>query len=259
MRTTDGHPLFWTLDDAWNGDGTVFTFIEKYRDEAISRVADLGSYLYHHYGAYVIRKYMTPAAAERARTSKWDVKRNCAVSQEEEEYENMIQEIENSYDWLQNPNNEAVVSGLPTESNSDQQQTSQRDNNLFVYAPEDDESLNTYGQLTYVTPSGNQQAHVTPDKSKTNKQRSKKRTKQPKDKSATNQTQFQEDLSDDDATIATLSSRLGALENNMTALVNALNKNINANTGNSPGQAKSKSKRRSKKPAGSMNGPAGGL
>jgi len=105
----------------------------------------------------------------------------------------------------------------------------------------------------------NQQAHVTPDKSKTNKQRSKKRTKQPKDKSATNQTQFQEDLSDDDATIATLSSRLGALENNMTALVNALNKNINANTGNSPGQAKSKSKRRSKKPAGSMNGPAGGL
>ena len=259
MRTTDGHPLFWTLDDAWNGDGTVFTFIEKYRDEAISRVADLGPYLYHHYGACVIRKYMTPAAAERARTSKWDVKRNCAVSQEEEEYDNMIQEIENSYDWLQNPNNETVVSGLPTESNSDQQQTSQRDNNLFVYAPEDDESLNTYGQLTHVTPSSNQQAHVTPDKSKTNKQRSKKRTKQPKDKSATNQTQFQEDLSDDDATIATLSSRLGALENNMTALVNALNKNINANTGNSPGQAKSKSKRRSKKPAGSMNGPAGGL
>ena len=91
---------------------------EKHRDEAISRIADLGPYLYHKHGVHIIRKYMTPAAAGRARNSKWDAAKNCAVSQEEEEYANMIAQIENDYDWLQNPKTSSMIEGLPPNDDS---------------------------------------------------------------------------------------------------------------------------------------------
>lgn len=253
MKTTDGNQLFWTVDNAWNGDGTVFTFIERNRDEAISRIADLGPYLYHKFGAHIIRKYMTPAAADRARNSKWDAARNCAVSQEEEEYANMIAQIENDYDWLQNPNSSSMIEGLPPNDDSVAAHASAptRPNNLFNYAPDDDESLGTYGQVTHATPNTHGAgAKVTPDKRRT-KSKKKSNSAQP------SAGRYEEDLTDDDHTIDTLSSRLTTLENGLNNLIHALNSNTQANAGTSSGQAKSK--KHGRKPAGSVKEPAGRL
>ena len=205
-------------------------------------------------GAHIIRKYMTPAAADRAKNSKWDPERNYAISQEEEEYEALTNQIENEYDWLQNPNNDTMIAGLPPNPSVAPAVASARTNNIFNYAPEDDESLGTYGQLTHATPTGNKRsAKVTPKKTKS---KSKKSSTTPPVLPAQ---RFAEDLTDDEQTVDTLASRLTTLENRMTNLVNALNANMQAITEAGPGQAKSKSKRRSRKPAGSMNGPAGGL
>ena len=241
------------MDNAWNGDGTVFTFIERNRDEAISRIADLGPYLYHKFGAHIIRKYMTPAAADRARNSKWDAARNCAVSQEEEEYANMIAQIENDYDWLQNPNSSSMIEGLPPNDDSVAAHASAptRPNNLFNYAPDDDESLGTYGQVTHTTPNTHGAgAKVTPDKRRT---KSKKKSNSAKPSAG----RYEEDLTDDDHTIDTLSSRLTTLENGLNNLIHALNSNTQANAGTSSGQAKSK--KHGRKPAGSVKEPAGRL
>ena len=147
-----------------------------------------------------------------------------------------------------------MIEGLPPNPKSSSTTKSNRTNNLFNYAPDDDESLGTYGQMTHATPTSTKKStKVTPDKPKS---KSRKSSSVPNVLPAG---RFAEDLTDDEQTVDTLSSRLTLLENGMTNLVNALNANMQAITDTSPGQAKSKSKRRGRKPAGSMNGPAGGL
>ena len=153
MRAEDDHKLFWTVDEAWNKDGIIFTFPLIYGDEARNRIADLGPWVNHHRGARAIKKYFTPAAAERAINSTWDTKNNRAISQEEEAMDDLLDCIDNDMSYMGDPKAEtkidmSQVSQAPNTSNL-------RPTNLFNYDPNEDPSLGTLRQSS--VQGGNQQ------------------------------------------------------------------------------------------------------
>ena len=161
----------------------------------------------------------------------------------------MISQIENDYDWLQNPNNETMIEGLPPNEES---ATTQRSNNLFNYAPDEDESLETYGNVTHTTPTGSAtKSRVTPDKKRS---KTKKKYQSSAHASTGN---YAEDLTDDQETVNTLSSRPTFLETDMSNLIEALNKNMQQNNTEAR-SGQEKHTKRGKKPAGSSTGLAGG-
>ena len=71
----------------------VFTFPKVIEDEARDVIANIGPYLYHKFKKRVL-KYLTPDAADRAKTNKWNEDEGRAVTEEDMDYEEFRKECD---------------------------------------------------------------------------------------------------------------------------------------------------------------------
>jgi len=218
----EGNKLFWTVDLTWNNDGIMFTFPLKHGEEARNRIADLGPYVYHYKGERAIKKYFTPAAAERALNSSWDEDNNRAISQEEEAMDDLLDKIDSDMGFMGDPTQKMEVD--TSNINQSQEENNLRQTNLFNYDPNDDASLGTFGQGT-----------VTGDRTQVLNlalQQNKASYNQHNATSKNDMVETDELTYEGDQTVDTLSSRMTSLEGfmttmskNMNDLVSALQKN----------------------------------
>lgn len=108
-------PLFLGINKEYCGDGHFFTFPMAHETEARNMISQFGSYWAHKHGNEIL-KYLTPEAASRDKLALWDPVEYCARSEENEQIEKLIQEID-GFDWLQDPNQTKEVQFLTDESN----------------------------------------------------------------------------------------------------------------------------------------------
>ena len=142
MSHSSGEQLFNTVDWNWNRTAVVFVFPEAYEQEARDRIADLGSYLSHHIGEEVLLRYFTPEAAKRASRAPWDSKLGRAISEDDKEFDQILQDCDD-IDWLK-----------PKSANKSVKVTFQqapKTKKFFHFSPTDDSSIPTLGKTSVTT------------------------------------------------------------------------------------------------------------
>ena len=200
MEMTNRHekPLFLTVDIGWSG-GIVFTFPAQYEDDARDRIADLGSYLHSIAGDIILLKHFTPGAAERALDAPWDPKLGRAVSKLQNELDEVILDCDEE-EWMRKPHNDSTVI---IDTSTDDEYVIKP--GLFNHAPDDDQSLNTFGvhSIHDHTPAANVNSgknipQVLPDK-----------------RNITRDLELEELTVEGDASMVSIHSRLSVLEEHL--------------------------------------------
>ena len=204
MTHSNGQKLFLTVDWNWNQSAVLLVFPSTFSDEARDRIADLASFMRFTAGDRALLKFFTPEAAERAVHSPWDNELGRAVSEEANEFNDILQEA-GQIDWLQ-PQDEQVEIQYSAEENTDKVQRS-----LFPFTPNDDSSLpslGTYDQSTGKRDSIQEQGSV---------------KKQKKDESSV------EELTEnsDEQTMYTLSTRMDDMNQSQVNFQNDMNNKFN--------------------------------
>lgn len=203
MVTENGQQMFTSVDKSWD-NGTVLTFPVMYATEARNRIADLGPFLHFHYGDIALVRYFTPEAAQRACESPWNEQEGRAISKVDEEFDEILRDC-SEIDWLKAPMDGKAVVEFTTQANISQP--------IFNHIPNDDKSLETFGnETTESTRSG--QKRTTPVDMTINNPTMKK---QKKDK-VRQEDMETEELTDDDNTIDTMMSKISTLESGLEGL-----------------------------------------
>ena len=208
LDTDEGEQLFNTVDFAYNGKSVLFVFPNAYQDMALNKIADLPSYALFKHGMRFLQKYFTPEAYERAEEAPWDDTQQRAVSKLSEEFDNILQECED-LSWLIEP----ITS--KQQQIPDQNQTPTKPA-LFNFHPSDDKSLETFGANTQES---SQKRTVSPEKEAIHDRAAKKMRVIGSDVvmgAVHDIGDLTEDdgIDDDDATVATLQSKIHQMETN---------------------------------------------
>lgn len=189
-------------DKSWSR-ATVSTFPTKYADEAVNRIADLTTYLKVHEDLLVLAKHFTPDAAARAQESEWDPSLGRLRSKMDEFLDSCL-DNDDMANWFSPPSVQSVV-------NTSQTPIQAHKPSLFTHInPNDDQSLDTFNSQPItetVGPSQNQNLVSSPT--------------QVLGIGRNISSELQnEDLSDDDMTMDTLSSRIKSLESCVESIKN---------------------------------------
>ena len=213
MKNRHGKQLFLSVDESWNG-GIVFTFPKQYEEDARNRIADIGSYLHHYEKSdHVLIKHFTPEAAARILDSPWDEKEQRAISKLDTFLDNTIRECDD-LEWMQKPEIELEITPTIGIHNTQTDEEYQIKPGLFNHPPDDDKSLQTFGGHSAAAPQTHTHTNnhpITPPPPKANVR-------------FTMATSEMDDLTlDDDETIATMSSRLQAVEQGLKQVDNLSN------------------------------------
>ena len=85
--------LFHSVDDHWQGNGHVVTFLPSFQSEARMILSCLLTYLqfYHPDKAADIATYFTEPAVERAEEAKWDPVRYCVITPDDEMIDDLLE------------------------------------------------------------------------------------------------------------------------------------------------------------------------
>ena len=202
--------LFNTVDFAYNGKSVLFVFPKAYQDTALNKIADLPSYAYFRFGLRFLQKYFTPEALQRAEDAPWNEEEQRAVSKLSEEFDNILQEC-GEISWLVKPDTSTTKE---TENAQNIQKPA-----LFNINPTDDKSLGTFGANTQES---SQKRTVSPDKEAIHDRAAKKMRVIGSDVVMSEVNDVgdltEDDDTDDDATVATLQSKIHQMENNFQAM-----------------------------------------
>ena len=197
MVTENGQQMFTSVDKSWD-NGTVITFPVMYATEARNRIADLASFLHYQFGDIALVRYFTPEAAQRACESPWNEQEGRAISKVDEEFDGILRDC-SEIDWLKAPMSGKTVVDFTPQANISQP--------IFNHIPNDDKSLETFGnETTESTRSG--QKRNSPVDMIINNSTTKK---QKKDKVRQEEMETEE-LTDDENTIDTMTSKISTLE-----------------------------------------------
>ena len=217
MKNRHNKPLFLTVDKAWSG-GVIFTFPKQYEDDASNRIADIGSYLhFKEKSDYVLIKNFTPEAAQRALDSPWNEKEQRAISTLDNFLDDAIKECDN-IEWMKRPTVEIELPVSIQQNNNTDDREYNIQPGLFNHAPDDDASLNTFGNHSGVQKNQyngrndeNKIPPVTPPKLHVNNKYNNK------------QIEMDELTFDDSITMDTMNSRMTALEEGLDQVKNLSN------------------------------------
>ena len=199
MKNRQNKPLFLTVDAGWNG-GIVFTFPAQYEDDARDRIADLGPYLHFIAGDMILIKHFNPGAAAQALDTPWDPKLGRAVSTPQGDLEEILKECDEE-EWMKHtgPKEKFII-----DSPVDDEYIIKP--GLFNHPPDDDQSLNTFGNHSNL---GNA---TSTSPNKTTKNRPNIR---PDQRNINNDIDLEELTVDDNATMSSITSRLTHLEESL--------------------------------------------
>ena len=196
MTNKQNKPLFLTVDEGWNG-GIVFTFPSQFEDDARDRIGDLGPYLHYKAGDMILIKHFNPGAAARALEAPWDPKLGRAVSTLQNEVEEILKDCDDE-EWMKN---KEIKKHIVVDSPVDDEYIIKP--GLFNHPPDDDRSLNTFGNHSALVETTTSTLSIT----------STPRPVVQQDKRNINKDIDLEELTvDDNATMSSITSRLTCLE-----------------------------------------------
>ena len=222
-KHSTGYQLLNSVDFSYDGKCVMFIYPRAYEEEAQNFIADLPSYALFKFGQRFMEKYFTPEAYERAEESPWNEELKRAESKISAEFDHILKESD-ELPWMQFEDQDEK---LPAEK----EKTEVQKPALFNRPPNDDASLDTFGVHTNTS---SQKRSVTPEKDNTAARSAKKARVIGSDIvmdpviDVDGEDLTDDEIEDDEGTVATLSSRLDNMETNFQNMESNLAATIQA-------------------------------